>query len=118
MLGQRAKLGDSPNIITTLGDNTIQKQVAEPSRDTMFIPSITIDDDLGFATLTSVSSYFWRQEARQRDGTSFNSGAVAEFVLDPAYPQYQHAERFDPGQYRLAGRFPRYLVHSRTRSCG
>ena len=89
MFGQRAKIGDSPNIITTLGTNTIQKQVAEPSRDTMFIPSITVDDDLGFAKLTSVSSYFWRQEARQRDGTSFNSGAVAEFVLDPVYPQYQ-----------------------------
>jgi iron complex outermembrane receptor protein len=89
MFGQRAKLGDSPDISTNLGLNTIQKQVDEDSRDTMFIPSITVDDDLGFATLTSVSSYFWRQEARQRDGTSFNSGAIAQFFLDPAYPQHQ-----------------------------
>jgi len=88
MFGQRAKLGDSPNV--NIGVDTIQKQVDEFSRDSMFIPSITVDDDLGFATLTSVSSYFWRQEARQRDGTSFNSGAVAEFILDPAYPQFQH----------------------------
>lgn len=90
MFVQRAKLGDSPNILTNLGLNTIQKEVDEFSRDTMFIPSITIEDDLGFATLTSVTSYFWRQEARQRDGTSFNSGAVAQFFLDPAYPQHQH----------------------------
>jgi outer membrane receptor protein involved in Fe transport len=89
MLGQRAKLGDSPDISTNLGFNTIQKQVDEDSRDTMFIPSVTVDDDLGFATLTSVSSYFWRQESRQRDGTAFNSGAIAQFFLDPAYPQYQ-----------------------------
>ena len=89
MFGQRAKMGDSPNISTNLGFNTIQKQVDEFSRNTMFIPSITIEDDLGFATLTSVTSYFWRQESRQRDGTAFNSGAVAQFVLDPAYPQFQ-----------------------------
>ncbi len=90
MFGQRAKLGDAPNIITTLGFNTIQKQVDEFSRDSIFVPSITVDEDLGFAKLTSVSSYFWRQESRQRDGTSFNSGAVAQFVLDPAYPGFQH----------------------------
>jgi len=90
MFGQRAHMGDSPNITTSLGDNTIQKQVDEFSRDTMFIPSITIEDDLGFARLTSVTSYFWRQESRQRDGTSFNSGAVAQFILDPAYPAFQH----------------------------
>jgi iron complex outermembrane receptor protein len=95
MLGQRAKLGDSPNIITTLGTNTIQKQVDEFSRDSMFIPSITVDDDLGFATLTSVSSYFWRQESRQRDGTSFNSGAVAQFILDPDPAHAVHQQQND-----------------------
>jgi iron complex outermembrane recepter protein len=88
MFGQRAHMGDSPDISSNLGLDTIQKQVDEFSRDTMFIPSITIEQDFGFATLTSVTSYFWRQESRQRDGTSFNSGAVAEFILDPAYPQF------------------------------
>jgi len=90
MFGQRAHMGDSPNISTNLGFNTIQKQVDEFSRDTIFVPSITVEDDLGFAKLTSVTSYFYRQESRQRDGTAFNSGAVAEFILDPAYPQFQH----------------------------
>jgi iron complex outermembrane receptor protein len=89
MLLQKAHLGDSPNISSQFGFNTIQKQVDESGKDTMFVPSITVDDDLGFATLTSVSSYFWRQEARLRDGTAFNSGAVAQFFLDPAYPQFQ-----------------------------
>jgi outer membrane receptor protein involved in Fe transport len=89
MFGQRAKQGDSPDISANLGFTTIQKQVTEFSRDSMFVPSVTVDDDLGFATLTSVSSYFWRQESRQRDGTAFNSAAIAQFFLDPAYPQYQ-----------------------------
>jgi outer membrane receptor protein involved in Fe transport len=89
MFGQRAHMGDSPDVTYTIDTNTIQKQVDEFSRDTMFIPSITIEDDLGFATLTAVSSYFYRQESRQRDGTAFNSGAVAQFILDPAYPQFQ-----------------------------
>jgi len=89
MTAQRAHLGDSPDISSNLGNDIIQKQITESGKDTMFIPSITVDDDLGFATLTSVSSYFWRQEARLRDGTAFNSGAIAEFFLDPAYPAKQ-----------------------------
>ena len=74
--------GDTQNISTNLGDNTIQKQVPEPGRNTIFVPSLTIQDDLGFADLTSVTSYFWRQDSRVKDGTAFNSA--------PAMAQRSH----------------------------
>jgi outer membrane receptor protein involved in Fe transport len=81
---QRVRLGDTPNISTNLGVDTIQKQVAEPGRNTIFVPSLTVQDDLGFATLTSVTSYFWRQESRLKDGTPYNSLPIAIYTLDPA----------------------------------
>jgi outer membrane receptor protein involved in Fe transport len=86
---QRIKDADSPAFVESLGLFKENQRIAEPVRDTMFIPSLTINKDLGFATLTSVTSYFWRQNARQSDGTYFNSGAVAEYVLDPVFPQYK-----------------------------
>ncbi len=81
---QRVKQGDTPNISTNLGVDTIQKQVAEPGRNTIFVPSLTVQDDLGFATLTSVTSYFWRQESRIKDGTAYNSEPIAYDTLDTA----------------------------------
>jgi iron complex outermembrane receptor protein len=81
---QRVRQGDTQNISTNLGDNTIQKQVPEPGRNTIFVPSLTIQDDLGFADLTSVTSYFWRQDSRVKDGTAFNSAPIAQFTLDGA----------------------------------
>jgi outer membrane receptor protein involved in Fe transport len=84
LLFQRVRLGDTPNISTNLGVDTIQKQVAEPGRNTIFVPSLTVQDDLGFATLTSVTSYFWRQESRLKDGTAYNSNPIAYDTLDVA----------------------------------
>ena len=49
----------------------------------MFLPSLTVDHDLGFADLTSVTGYFWRDFARQQDGTYYNSTLFAEAFLDP-----------------------------------
>jgi outer membrane receptor protein involved in Fe transport len=89
MLFQRVKLGDTPNIDTNLGVNTVQKQVAEPGRNTIFVPSLTVEDDLGFATLTSVTSYFWRQESRIKDGTAYNSAPIAYDTLDTTPGIYQ-----------------------------
>ena len=90
IFAQRIKDSDSPNFIPALGLYNQDKLVDEPIRDTMFIPSLTIKKNLGFADLTSISSYFWRQDSRQADGTFFNSAALAQFFLDPAYPQFQH----------------------------
>ena len=69
------------------------KQVVEYGRDEMFLPSLTATHDLGFADLTSVSGYFWRDFARQQDGTYYNSTLFAEAFLDtlpydPNYPNF------------------------------
>ena len=74
------------------------KQVVEYGRDDMFLPSLDVTHDLGFADLTSVTSYFWRDFARQQDGTYYNSTLFAEAFLDPVLslfpggvdPNYPH----------------------------
>ena len=65
------------------------KQVDEFSRDDVVLPSLTIDRNLGFADLTSVSGYFFRDAQREQDGTFYNSQIFATAFLDPLYPQYQ-----------------------------
>ena len=68
---------------TTIGDTSVfylddpiydqSKLVRESGQDTMVLPSLTVKDDLHFADLTSVSSYFWRHYPRNQDGTYYNS---------------------------------------------
>jgi outer membrane receptor protein involved in Fe transport len=89
IFAQRIKDADSPNFIPAVGTYDQNKLVEEPIRDTMFIPSLTVKKSFDFGDVTSVTSYFWRQDSRQADGTFFNSAAVAQFVLDPAFPQFQ-----------------------------
>ncbi len=59
------------------------KEVSEPGLDTLVLPSITINDGLGFADLTSVTGLFLRQYSRQIDGTFYNSGAFAGLIDVP-----------------------------------
>ena len=80
---------NSPTFFPSLGVFKQDKEVAEFDRDQMLIPSLTIKKGLGFADLTSITSYFVRDISRMSDGTAYNSGAIALFFLDPAYPQYQ-----------------------------
>ena len=82
--------GDSPNFFEDLGLYNQNKQVREFISDKMYIPSVTIKKGIfGFAELTSITSFFQRDVDRQADGTFFNSAAIAQFFLDPAYPQHQ-----------------------------
>ncbi len=62
------------------------KLVKESSRDTLFVPSVTMEGDLGFADVTSITSFFWRMFPRVQDGTNYNTGLLADGVLnsDPA----------------------------------
>ena len=53
------------------------KEVAEPSTDTVVIPSFTATFNLGAADLTSVSSYYYRDYERITDGTTFDSYIIA-----------------------------------------
>ncbi len=82
--------GDSPNFFEDLGLYNQNKQVREYINDRMYIPSVTIKKGLfGLADLTSITSFFQRDVDRQADGTFFNSTAVAQFFLDPAFPAKQ-----------------------------
>jgi outer membrane receptor protein involved in Fe transport len=79
---------------TVIGDTAVfylddpiydqSKLVRESGHDDMVIPSLTIRDDLHWADLTSVSSYFWRHYPRTQDGTYYNSALlVTELQGDP-----------------------------------
>jgi iron complex outermembrane receptor protein len=61
------------------------KQVQEHGTDGVFLASLTVRKDFGFAELTSVTGAFERIYNRQEDGTYFNSTAFAEFFLDPLF---------------------------------
>jgi outer membrane receptor protein involved in Fe transport len=80
---QRDKADDNAAFYPALGIWKQDKQVIEYGRDTMFLPSLSITHDLGFADLTSVTGYFWRDFARQQDGTYYNSTTFATAFLDP-----------------------------------
>lgn len=47
--------------------------VAETNRDEYAIASLTVGYDFGWADLTSVSGYFWRNDERLIDGTFYDS---------------------------------------------
>ncbi|HLZ07121.1 MAG TPA: TonB-dependent receptor, partial [Chloroflexota bacterium] len=60
------------------------KLVPERGRDTMFVQSLNGSYDLGWGDFTSVSGFFWRQNAKISDGTYYNSdfiGYLADFVF-------------------------------------
>ena len=59
------------------------KETAEPGLDALVLPSLTINADLGFADLTTVTGLFLRQYARQIDGTYYNSAAFASLINTP-----------------------------------
>ena len=47
--------------------------VAETGRDEYAITSLTVNYDIGWSDLTSVSGYFWRTDDRLIDGTIYDS---------------------------------------------
>ncbi len=82
---QRLRVDDTSVYDLSLPSLSTEKLVAERGRDTLFVPSVTVDYDLHWADLTSVSSYFWRQFNRVQDGTYYNSVLLASTLAgDPA----------------------------------
>ncbi len=57
------------------------KTVAEPGRDTLIVPSVTINADLGFANLIAVTGNYERQFARTLDSTIYDN--LALYLCDP-----------------------------------
>jgi iron complex outermembrane receptor protein len=71
----------NPNLPVTSGMWNQSKEIQEPDTDRVVLPSLTVEKDLGFADLTSVSAYFRRTVDRWQDGTPYNSAAFALFFL-------------------------------------
>jgi outer membrane receptor protein involved in Fe transport len=86
---QRNDADDNGVFRPDIGLFDTNKPVDEFGHDTLFLPSLTINHDLGFADLTSVTGYFYRYFLRQQDGTFFNSTVFGEDFLDPLFPQAQ-----------------------------
>jgi iron complex outermembrane receptor protein len=63
-------------------------------RDSFFVSSVKVDQDFGFAKLTSNSSYYWKDINRAADGTYYDPAYVVPYILDPALPQF--AAKADP----------------------
>jgi len=94
MLYQRYAAGDTSTFIPPLGTYSQFNQVTGSDRDALIAPSLTVKSGLGFADLTSITSYVGRSVNRFTDGTYFNSAAIAQFVLDtfgaPPYTNHMH----------------------------
>jgi iron complex outermembrane recepter protein len=70
----------APPALPTDGLYRQHAEVTQWGRDTMLAPSLTVDANLGFATLTSVTSGFKREFLRQADGTFYDSYFLAEIL--------------------------------------
>jgi iron complex outermembrane receptor protein len=57
-----------------------QKQVREPSRDTLFTPNLSVNWDMDWADLTSSTSYFRRKFDRTQNGSAYNSYSLSTFL--------------------------------------
>ena len=94
VLYQRFAAGDNSTFIPAVGTYEQFNQVTGSDRDALIEPSLTVKASLGFADLTSISSYVGRSVNRFTDGTYFNSAAVVQFFVDPAgvppYTTHQH----------------------------
>jgi len=79
----------APPVLPTDGLYQQHAEVVEYGRDTMIAPSLTVEANLGFATLTSVSSGFKREFLRQADGTFYDSYFLAEILAPLSTPVQQ-----------------------------
>ena len=72
--------GTAPYIVTT-GLYKQSKLVGEGAIDKVLVSDLDVTANLGFADLTSISSYFRRSNPQTIDGTYYNSGALVAYFL-------------------------------------
>jgi len=77
---QRVDAKDISAFNTELSGYRAQKQVREPSKDTLLTPNVTVNWDLGKADLTSSTSYFKRKFDRTQNGSAYNSYSLSTFL--------------------------------------
>jgi outer membrane receptor protein involved in Fe transport len=74
----------SANVGVPLAKFQTSKIVREPGKDTLSVPSLTVNGDVGFADMTGILSGYDRKFTRRQDGTSINSVYIGSVVTDPA----------------------------------
>ena len=79
---QREFQADSPAFFLNEGMFNQSEEEPEWARDTDVIGSLTVDKGVGFGTVTSISSFFYRQFNRDRDGTFYDPDVVVPYYLD------------------------------------
>jgi outer membrane receptor protein involved in Fe transport len=68
-----------------LPDNQTDQLLREPGTDRLLVNSLTINYDMGWSDLTSVTSYYMRDFNRQQDGQAANSEFLGCcLITDPA----------------------------------
>jgi len=77
---QRVDAKDISAFNLELPNYQAQKQVREPSIDTLFTPNVTVNWDLGKADLTSSTSFFRRKFDRTQNGSAYNSYSLSTFL--------------------------------------
>ena len=126
---QRVDSKDSP--IFYLGSQTIgyppvtqvgglfkqSKEVAEPTADTVLTSNLDLVANLGFADLTSVTSYFWRAMEMITDATFFDNTVLAQAVFPPLpNGNYSSAVALAPVQQFYPVEFQTYTQEFRLSS--
>jgi iron complex outermembrane receptor protein len=77
---QKVNAKDISAFNTELPNYQAQKQVREPSKDTLLTPNVTVNWDLGRADLASSTSYFRRKFDRTQNGSAYNSYSLSTFL--------------------------------------
>ncbi len=78
---QRAITRDVDAQYLALPNFQTPKTVAEPGRDTLIVPSLTLNADLGFANLIAVTGNYERQFSRTLDSTIYDN--LSLYACDP-----------------------------------
>ena len=116
IFAQQNKMGDSPAFFDggalvppfypAQGMWNQDKFIQESDTDRVVVPSLNIEKDFKFGSLTSVTGLFLRDIDRYQDGTLYNSYAFATLFIDPALSTVPGPLTPDPNNDTLIGAIP------------
>ncbi len=86
----------------TLGHYEQTALVPQPGGNQFLISSVTVTKELGFAQLSSISSFFIQNFRRTQDGTYYDSVYFADDVIPPQPGGYNPNGYTSPLQYKIA----------------
>ena len=96
VFAQRLRVDDNSLYYVGLPKLSQDELIMASGKDEMFIPSVTVDGDLGWADLTSATSYFWRRLPHVFDSTGYNAGYFS-YILETTPALQQRFPNANPG---------------------